>query len=307
MADIDRNIQSKSFAFEHVAAKLIPFDLDRLAQAASGAPMSAGQIRSNVDNRTDYTNSDLNAQGNRTQRTARRLGPNMTTNLQGSLSQRNHPLSPIVETLGLVFPYNPSISEKISVKYDSIDLTHTNENYYAYKGTDNVRITISNAVWTCDTFENAVYALAVQHFFRSYSYMDFGAPRASNSRPTGRPPSPMWFSAYGEYAWNRVPVLLESADWSFPNDIDYVGIPQPGTSEWASRVLLTKKQATDHYTWMPMKFEIGSISLIVQHSPLYWINWNLEDFRSGAMVRRDGGQANNRGGFHRLPRTEIIR
>ena len=86
----------------------------------------------------------------------------------------NHPLFPILCSGGVIFPYNPTISEGVSMKYDSIELTHTNESYYAWKGTDNVRINISDAVWTCDTFSNAIYALSVLHFFRSYSFMDFG-------------------------------------------------------------------------------------------------------------------------------------
>ncbi len=306
MTDVDLQTSNISYAFEHVAAKLVPFDLDELAQAANGAPLTSAQLRSNVDNRTSLVNSDFNNQGNRTSRTPRSLSPTgESQNLQGVLRKGSHPLGPIVETLGLVFPYNPNISEKIGVKYDAIDMTHSNESYYAYKSTENVRINISNAVWTCDTFENAVYALSVMHFFRAYSYMDFGAPRAANKRPTGRPPAPMWFSAYGQYAFNRVPCLLEGADWSWPNDVDYIGIPEPGTDEWKKRVIKTKRDGSSNYTWMPIKFEVASISLIVQHSPLYWINWNLEDFRSGAMVRRE--HRGNRGGFHRLPKDGIVR
>jgi len=195
----------------------------------------------------------------------------------------NHPLYPIIKSGGVVFPYNPVISEGINVKYDQIDLTHSNEGYYAYRGTDNVRINISDAVWTCDTFDNAVYALSVLHFFRAFSFMDFGRGKS------GRPPSPMWFTAYGNYAFNKVPVLLEKADWSFPNDIDYVGIPEPNSPEFQQRVLQTNQQSTGSYTWLPVKFTISGISLIVQHTPRYWTNFSLEDYYSGAMLTRPNG------------------
>lgn len=124
--------------------------------------------------------------------------------------------------------------------------------------------------------------MSVLHFMRSYSFMDFGNFR------TGRPPSPMWFSAYGNYAFYKVPVLLEKADWSFPNDVDYVGIPEFGSSEYIERRLQTKRNASGNYTWLPMKFTISSISLIVQHSPRYWTNWSLDDYRSGEMLKKDG-------------------
>lgn len=215
------------------------------------------------------------------------LTPFQFPNAQGELAA-THPLSPVIQTGGVVFPYNPSISEGISVKYDSIELTHTNESYNAYKNTDNVRITISDAVWTADTFLNAVYMLSVLHFFRSYSLMDFGRFK------TGRPPSPMWFSAYGNYAFNRVPCLMEKADWSFPNDIDYVGIPEPGTPEFASGTLARNRNAAGRYTWLPIKFTVSSISLIVQHSPAYWTNFSLDDYWSGAMLDR------GKGSFHQI-------
>lgn len=196
---------------------------------------------------------------------------------------RDHPLNPILQSGGLVFPYTPTISEGVNIKYDSIDLTHSNESYYTYKGTDNVRITISNAMWTCDTFQNAVYALSVLHFLRSYSLMDFGRMK------TGRPPSPMWFSAYGNYAYNRVPCMIESADWSFPNDVDYVGIPEPGTPEFSQGYLETSQNSNNSYTWLPVKFTVNSIALIVQHSPRYWTNFTLEDYYSGEMLNRESG------------------
>jgi len=224
-----------SFAFEHTAATLTPFDISDLADKEA--------------------------------------------------------LLPIYYSNGLVFPYNPSISESVSIKYNSIDLVHSNESYYAYNATENVRINISDAVWTCDTFDNALYALSVLHFLRAYSLMDFGVGQS------GKPPSPMWFNAYGNYAFYRVPVLFEKADWTFPNDVDYVGIPEPGTPEYDNRELATTKSAGDSYTWLPVKFTVSSISLIVQHSPAYWVNFDLEDYKSGAMVRRD------RGNFHDVPKN----
>ena len=110
----------------------------------------------------------------------------------------------------------------------------------------------------------------------------------------------MWFTAFGQYGFNRIPVLMESADWSFPEDMDYIGVPQPGTEEWKLRKIKTKKDTSgaDQYTWMPIIFEVSSINLIVQHSPLHWINWNLNDFRSGKML--------DRGTFHRLPTGKVI-
>lgn len=263
-----------SYALEHVAARLEPFDLLRMGLKLGG-----------TDKRADAADSIQGGQGsnipNAAGQSAARVSP---ANTQLS-SRSQHALAPIFATNGLVFPYNPTISESISVKYDSMELTHTNESFHVYRGTDNVRINIGEAKWTCDTFDNAVYALSALHFFRAYSHMDFGSGRS------GRPPSPMWFSAYGNYAFHRVPVLLEKADWSFPSDVDYIGIPEFGTPEYDARVLKYERDDDTQYTWLPMIFNVSSISLVVQHSPSFWTNWNLDMYRSGELLRK-------RKGFH---------
>lgn len=276
-ADQKTRNTTPSFAFEQVAARLKPFDLMRVG------------ILPSERNRVQSLLEKARAAG-ATGRGEEAQALTEQANRQRSVG-RNHALFPIFQTDGLVFPYNPIISEGLSVKYDAVELTHTNESFHVYRATDNVRISISNAVWTCDTFDNAVYAMSVIHFFRTYTQMDFGRNQS------GRPPSPMWFSAYGHYAFHQVPVLLEKVDWSFPNDVDYVGIPEFGTDEYVSRELKFRRGGAGNnasYTWLPMKFEVSSISLVVQHSPRFWTRWSLDDFRSGRMLRE-------RKSFHSLP------
>lgn len=280
MANNQGNATSKtkdnrpSFAFEQVAAKLEPFDLLNIALSSGSNKVEEALERSRLTGSNDPVamSAAVSAEKEDQQRT----------------SKDEHALFPIIATNGLVFPYNPSITENLSVKYDAIDLIHANESVNVYKSTDNPRINLSDCHWTCDTFDNAIYALSVVHFLRSYSQMDFGRGR------TGRPPSPMWFSAYGDYLYHRVPVLLEKADFSFPPDVDYVGIPQFGSPEYIARRLKKRRDNTTNYTWMPMKFTVSSISLVVQHSLTYWTTYSLDDYRSGAMLR-------NRNSFHALP------
>lgn len=273
-----------TFAFEHVAAKLEPFDLLRLSYLTTSEDINQqSRERLNAALEGPLGGPAASLQSSSTVRSVLDRIPTPT-----GRASNEHALAPIFETGGLVFPYNPTVSEKMSVKYDAVELTHSNESYHVYRSTDNARISISEAVWTCDTFESAIYALSVIHFLRSYSQMDFGRNR------TGRPPSPMWFSAFGSYAYHRVPVLLESADWSFPSDVDYVGIPDFGSTEYRQRRLQHDRTADGNYTWLPMIFKVPSIQLVVQHSPRYWINFSLDDYRSGNMLRK-------RKSFHVLP------
>ena len=269
-----------SFAFEHVAARLTPFDFNMNGSESVASGAAANPAPPAAKPGTSFATGE--------QYNGITIDINKTAGVSASRdTDRTSALWPISMTNGLVFPYNPTISENVQVNYEAAEITHSNESYHFYKNTSNVRISLSNCMWTCDTFDNAIYAMAVLHFLRSYSNMDFGRSG------TGRPPSPMWFSAYGNYAFNRVPVFMEKADWTFPNDIDYVGIPEPGSPEYISRTMLTSRNpSSGSYTWLPMKFEVSSISLIVQHTPNYWLNWSLQDYRDGTMLK-------NRKGFHR--------
>lgn len=216
-----------------------------------------------------------------------------------SIYPSSHPLFPLTQTGGLVFPYNPVISEGLGIKYEVTDLVHTNENIHAFRNTDNVRITLSDCVWTAETFDRAIYTLGVIHFFRSYRLMSFGRGDQSPSgiAGTGAPPSPMWFSAYGDYMYNMVPVLIERVDFTFPHDVDYVGVPNPGTSAYNDQQLeyatslgssFGLASQSEGYTWIPIKFTIGAIVMVVQHSVSYWTRtFNLNDFKSGLLIGRN--------------------
>lgn len=290
----------ESFSLERVAATLVPFDM----AATSGTTGSSGpnmiQLGQAI-NPSQVTTLFTTLLGNAVNRATGGLinlgglggsrgssGSSQTSSgIPTGSTGASDALAPIYATGGLVFPYNPVITEGVSVRYDNVEVVHSNESYHAYRSTDNVRIELSNCVWTCDTFENARYTMAALHFLRTYSLMDFG------KRRSGRPPSPMWFSAYGNYAFYRVPVLLERANWTFPNDVDYVGVPEPGTPEWNAGQLATNRSGarSSSYTWLPVKFEVSSISLIVQHAPKYWLSFNLDDYKSGKLLQ-------DRGSFH---------
>jgi hypothetical protein len=79
--------------------------------------------------------------------------------------------------------------------------------------------------------------------------------------------------------------------------VDYVGIPEFGSPEYIDRRLKYQRDSTSNYTWLPMIVKVASISLVVQHSPTYWTRFNLDDYRSGEMLR-------NRNSFHAISPSE---
>lgn len=188
----------------------------------------------------------------------------------------SHPLAPLFETGGLVFPITPNITETIAVDYDQVDIAHSNEAYNVYRKTQNRNINLGNLVFPCDNEKNARYALAAIHFIRTYSLMDFGRDS------TGRPPSPMKFTALGKYSFDETPVIFKGASITHSDaEIDLIQALNPGASG----------NGPDDFTYLPAKLSIGDISLTVQHSPNYWRgydadeNFTLEDFRNGNMIR----------------------
>lgn len=201
------------------------------------------------------------------------------------------PLWPIVQTGGLVAHYSPTISENITVNYStSGEIVHSNESFNVYKSTENRRIEIGEMTFTADTTENARYVLAVIHFFRSYSLMDQGRGR------TGKPPSPMWISAYGPGAFDRVPALLSSGSLNWPNNVDYVAVTNSpsktslketprGSNGVPVPLSRPETQLSGDVTWVPIKMTV-SMSFIVQHSPKYWLGFNLTDFKNGRMLSK---------------------
>jgi hypothetical protein len=310
-----------SYNIELVPAILTPFDWQGLSGSpppGAALPIQNNQysgyqpsvppqtITSSIQEDIDYTIAVSGFTPN--QFTGQGFLPTTITGISGiyqgapSIYPTTHPLYPLTQTGGVVFPYNPTITESISIKYDTTELTQTNESIHAYKGTDNVRITLSDCVWTSETFDQAIYTLAVIHFFRSYSLMDFGrganSPNSQPSSSPGRPPSPMWFSAYGNFMYYNIPVLIEKIDYTMPNDVDYVGVPNPGTDAYDNQQLSYFNGSVGNidysginvgtdYTWIPIKFSIGSIGMIVQHSVAYWTTeFSLDSFKAGLMIGR---------------------
>lgn len=217
------------------------------------------------------------------------------------------PLKPIYETGGLVLPITPSVTETLQTNYEQQEIPQNNEGYYVYKNTSNRQIGLGDVIFPADTVEAGRYALAAMHFFRTYSFSDFGVAR------TGRPPSPMWFSGFGKFIFHKVPTILTASTLTYGGqDVDLIPVPSPGSggetdqtaavdNAWGKKAIpanrftsnleterqLAVDQAGVDVNWLPVKFVVGGVSLIVQHSPLYWKTFSLEDYRKGKLVEEE--------------------
>jgi len=197
-------------------------------------------------------------------------------------------LQPLNATAGMVFPYQPTITYSQDISYTSMEIVHANQDFYSYSKTPALKLTVDGD-FTVQNQTEGMYALAAIHFLRTVSKMDFG----SGSNP-GQPPPVLLFDAYGQWMFNALPVILTQFSVTLPKDVDYVGVP---TSVGSSQVItpasfesINKSQLTASfggsqggYAWLPAMFSI-SVQLTVQNTPQRLRAFNLENFRTGALL-----------------------
>jgi hypothetical protein len=125
-------------------------------------------------------------------------------------------LAPLKHTGGVIFPYTPTISVAYSASYQSTDVTHSNYKLWNYSSSSVDNITVTGEFTAQDSAE-ANYMLAVIHFFRSATKMFYG-----KSSHRGVPPPMLYLSGFGQYQFDKHPVVLQSFTYSLPNDVDYI-------------------------------------------------------------------------------------
>ena len=169
------------------------------------------------------------------------------------------PAAVLARTRGILFPYSPNITVQSQVEYSQYDTQHTNyqQNAYSRTRTPNIQIT---ADFVNQTTEEGLYTIGVLHFLRTATKMHFGR----NDGKKGTPPPVLSFSAYGNFNFNFVPVLIGSFTQSYPNDVDYI---QVGGSS------------------IPAIMTIA-IDLIPQYSARKQLEFSLDKFASGELYNR---------------------
>ena len=241
--------------------------IDNISNGISTITSTVGNIANNVE--AGITNfisdpssiipdiSNFNFVGGASDTLSTLFGNSLTSSLGDS---SNNILSPLAQTNGMVFPYTPTVDFNQQIDYSSYDPVHSNQELHAYQRTRAPVISITGEFTSQNQYE-ASYSLAAFHFCRVVSKMAFG-----QSRNAGTPPPILLLSAYGEYMFSDVPVILTSFSIGLPKEVDYVQVPN-------SR------------SYVPAIFSI-SLSLTVQHTPNELRGFSLEQFRSGQALRQ---------------------
>lgn len=230
-----------------------------------------------------------------------RAKPLFEKEIYGDANSPTNPMKILYETNGVVFPYTPNISVEQNPNFGSESLTHFLQDYYYFTSINSTKLTIIGKL-TANNIRESQYMLAVLHFFRSYTKMNFGEREDQSKR--GLPPPTLLLDGYGDFMFNSLPVLVTNWSFDFPENIDYVrvdtktptprslvnvGDPDPRTilrQEFSSQNVNTSFQG---YAYVPAETTLR-VSLVVQKSP-YKLKkeFNLQDFREGRLLGNTKG------------------
>jgi len=202
------------------------------------------------------------------------LGPKDSSNI----------LYPLYQTGGVLFPYTPAVSTGAVTEYDNTPFIHSNYNYNAYIRSYPKPISIT-AEFTAQSNDEALYLLAVIHFFRSVTKSYFGVTPYNKA---GTPPPTLLFNYLGEYQFNNVPVVVKYFDYTYDANIDYVPVDTTGTKTQFSENIKVSIAAANSggWTWVPSHMTV-SLELETQYIPIdLRNNFNLDDFRRGKLFNK---------------------
>lgn len=219
------------------------------------------------------------------------LGPRENSNI----------LYPLYSTAGLLFPYTPTISETTTVNYDMHDIVHSNQPIASYKNGGPKELQVSG-LFTAQNDRESRYALAAIHYLRTVTKMFFGVGGSAADK-RGTPPPVLMFNGYGTGIFHNLPVIVTSVVLEYPPDVDYVEVNMNTAirttksaameidgmeTEEISTTTVEVFNGNENITaWVPSKFNI-SITLNVQNTPQRLRRFDLDDFRTGNLVKRGG-------------------
>jgi uncharacterized membrane protein YgcG len=114
------------------------------------------------------------------------------------------------------------VAESRSVDYEAVAPPQYPTAFQKYKGTHAVEWTV-NAVLISRTTDEATENLRIMNRIRGWTMPYFGQRTAARyPKKLGAPPPVLIFTGWTKNMIGPVPVVLVSANWNFPQDVDYI-------------------------------------------------------------------------------------
>ena len=231
--------------------------------------------------------------------------PNGANAVYDSILANNELMEPLIESRGIFWPLTPAVVIQHSANYNPLSQTHSNYPFQAYQNSqvDSLNIIGEFPVQNSD---DAKHWVATVNFLRTITKMYFGKEQALK----GNPPPIMHLSGYGDYVFNKVPVIVNTFNVELRPGIDYISTNQNQTELFAQSggvgpagiksdgTYGTARDATRELSrnapksWAPT---LSNISVLV--TPVYSResikNFSLSDFARGNL----SGKGENEIGF----------
>ena len=206
-----------------------------------------------------------------------------------------HLLQPLRATNGLVFPYTPTVIISHSANYNAMSPTHSNYPFQVYANSQVDQLVITGDFFVQNGIE-AQYWVAALHYLRSCTKMFYGG----DSHEQGAPPPVVFLTGYGDYVFDKVPVVITTFTVDMPDQVDYIStVVHPGTGKKleGSRSMTSdgvqpgqfygnEKLTDNYYTWAPTQSLI-SITCQPIYSRSQVSEFSLEKFVNGAYVGKN--------------------
>ena len=172
----------------------------------------------------------------------------------------------------------PTLNIHHAATYEQINIQHLNGNFNAYVNSPNPTYNISDIKLISRNSKearmNLIKVLTLRAWTKSYYGDTESLPDMSDSLVDwlGNPPEVLKFSAYSTDDvgyMNKIPVVLDKVDITYPNDIDYIP---------------TESKDNDKLSGVPFPIIMNiGINLIEQHSAIEYEKFNLHQYRNGTL------------------------
>lgn len=184
------------------------------------------------------------------------------------------------KSVGVIFPYTPTVSVTHQANYQQQKLTHNNYTQYYYDNSEVQAISISGE-FTVQNVNEGQYLLAALYFFRSVTKMFFG-----QGDLVGNPPPLVYLNGYGQYYLPNVPCVVTSFQHTMPADCDYVDIPEPGLT-YNPAVTNPVLNSTRLPTTSTIQLSLQPVYSRMAQSQKF----TLGDFARGALINAPGSNS----------------
>lgn len=153
-------------------------------------------------------------------------------------------LKPLVDSNNsMIFPTTPQILISHTANYNMFHPIHTNYPFPVYENSAVEDITISGD-FPVENEADGRYWVASVHFLRSMTKMFYGSGDLR-----GHPPPRCALSGYGNFVFDKMPVVIKMFSVDLPNSVDYIKVPIEGMGLQSTTNTGQIKSGT--YTYVP--------------------------------------------------------